>query len=335
MIQAQVVEEQWELVEAFEIARGVITALPVIVVTLTDGTGRTGRAEAAGVDYDGETPSMLRAQIEQVAWAVSAAAPHGVVTAATFSTLQELLPMGGARNALDCALWDLRARQSGIPAWKTAGLPLLRPLTTVFTLGLGTEADTRRKARDARHYPLLKLKCDAERHVDVVRWVREEHPHARIAVDANQSWSRELLERLLPALVDLGVEMVEQPVRRHEDAQLDGLRSPLPLAADESCTDRSSVAALAARYQFVNIKLDKCGGLTEAMAMSDAAEARGLKLMVGNMCGTSLGMAPAFLVGQRCSYVDLDGPLLQKLDREHPMVCVDGEMQPPDPLLWG
>jgi len=335
MLDAQVTIEQWELTEPFEIARGVITALPVVVVSLTDENGRTGWAEAAGVDYDGETPAMLQAHIAQAMPALAAAATHGVISAETIATLQQMLPAGGARNALDCALWDLRAKQSGVPAWQSAGLPELRPLTTVFTLGLGTEADTRRKARDARHFPLLKLKCDGDRHVDVVRWVREEHPTARIAVDANQSWTRDLLERVLPQLAALGVEMVEQPVRRYEDEQLRGLRSPLPLAADESCTDRSSLIALAEFYQFINIKLDKCGGLTEAIAMGDEAVARGLQLMVGNMCGTSLGMAPAFLVGQRCGYVDLDGPLLQTRDRAFAMACVDGVMQPPSPSLWG
>ncbi|MEQ1690556.1 MAG: dipeptide epimerase [Gemmatimonas sp.] len=335
MITGQVAVERWDLIEPFEIARGVISELPVVVVTLRDAAGNVGHAEAAGVDYDGETPAMLKSQIESVLPALRANAPLDVVSTDTLAALQLLLPPGGARNGLDCALWDLRAKQSGIPAWQAASLPPLRPLTTVYTLGLGSEADTRRKARAARHYPLLKLKCDGERHVDVVRWVREEHPHARIAVDANQSWSRELLERVLPELVALGVEMVEQPVRRHEDAQLRGLRSPLPLAADESCADRSSLATLSEFYQFINIKLDKCGGLTEAMVMADEALSRGLKLMVGNMCGTSLGMAPAFLVGQRCGYVDLDGPLLQKLDRESAMVCVDGVIQPPEPALWG
>ena len=335
MITGHFAIEQWALIEPFEISRGVITALPMTVVTLSDGAGHVGRAEAAGVDYDGETPAMLVRQIESVLPAVCDAAPAGVVSANVLDEIQALLPPGGARNALDCALWDLRAKQTGTPAWQLAGLLALHPLTTVFTLGLGSESDTRRKARQARHYPLLKLKCDAERHIDVVRWVREEHPLARIAVDANQSWSRDLLERLLPTLVKLGVEMVEQPVRRHEDAQLDGLRSPLPLAADESCTDRSSLSALAGRYQYINIKLDKCGGLTEALAMGNEAIARGMQLMVGNMCGTSLGMAPAFLVGQRCGYVDLDGPLLQTLDREHAMQCENGVMQPPSPALWG
>jgi len=335
MIAGAVAIEQWDLIEPFEIARGVMTAIPLVTLTLTDSAGNVGRAEAAGVDYDGETPHMLQAQIESVLPLVIAAAPGDVVNDATLQAVQELLPAGGARNAIDCALWDLRAKQSGVPAWQYAALPPLRPLTTVFTLGLGTESDTRRKARAARHYPLLKLKCDAERHVDVVRWVREEHPTARIAVDANQSWTRDLLERVLPPLAALGVEMVEQPVKRFEDAQLDGLRAALPLAADESCVDRESLTELFGRYQFINIKLDKCGGLTEALSMSNEALANGLQLMVGNMCGTSLGMAPGFLVGQRCDYVDLDGPLLQSRDRDHAIVFTDGVMQPPSPALWG
>lgn len=335
MITSAVDIERWDLVEPFEIARGVMIAVPLVVLTLTDSAGNIGRAEAAGVDYDGETPEMLRAQIESVLPLVVAAAPRGDVNDATLQAAQELLPAGGARNAIDCALWDLRAKQSGIPAWQQAGLPAMRPLTTVFTLGLGSEADTRRKARAARHFPLLKLKCDADRHVDVVRWVREEHPTARIAVDANQSWNRELLERLLPTLVLLGVEMVEQPVRRFEDAALDGLNSPVPLAADESCVDRDSLRALYGRYQYINIKLDKCGGLSEALAMSAEALAHGVQLMVGNMCGSSLGMAPGFLIGQRCAYVDLDGPLLQLQDRDHAIMCNGGIMHPPSPALWG
>ena len=335
MITSAVAIEQWDLIEPFEIARGVITASSLVTLTLTDSAGHVGRAEAAGVDYDGETPHMLQAQIEAVLPLVIAAAPGAIVNDATLQAVQELLPAGGARNAIDCALWDLRAKQSGTPAWRYAALPPLRPLTTVFTLGLGTESDTRRKARAARHYPLIKIKCDADRHVDVVRWVREEHPTARIAVDANQAWSRDLLERVLPPLAALGVEMVEQPVPRFEDAQLDGLHAALPLAADESCVDRESLADLFGRYQYINIKLDKCGGLTEALKMSNEALAHGLQLMVGNMCGTSLGMAPGFLVGQRCGYVDLDGPLLQARDRDHAFVFTDGVMQPPSPALWG
>lgn len=327
MISCQTSIEHWEMLEPFEIAREVITGQPVLLLSLSDGQGHSGRAEAAGVDYDGETPQSLAAQIASVAPRL-----HNGLTGAQ---LLDLLPAGGARNALDCALWDLRAKQSGVPAWQAAGLPALQPVTTAFTLGLGDEASTRRKAREARHYPLLKLKVDAQRHLDIVHMVREEHPQARLVVDANQAWSLALLKDLLPELARAGVELVEQPLTRGRDAELDGLRSPIPLAADESCTDRRSLAGLVGRYQFINIKLDKCGGLTEALALADEATRLGFGLMVGNMCGTSLAMAPAFLLAQRCRYVDLDGPLLQKLDRATPLVYQQGVIQPPSAALWG
>jgi len=319
--------ERWELVEPFVTARDASTHVPVLVVRLTGPGGHRGWAEAAGVDYDGETPASMAAQIEAVRGAL-----HDRLAG---TELLDLLPAGGARNAIDCALWDLRAKEAGSPAWKLAGLPALQPVTTAFTIGLGDEPEVRRKARQAREYPLLKLKVDAERHVGLVRSVREAHPAARVIVDANQSWTRALLEQLLPQLHELGVELVEQPVRRGDDAALDGLRSPIPVAADESCTDRHSLAGLAGRYQCVNIKLDKCGGLTEALAMCAEARRLGLGLMVGNMCGTSLAMAPAFLVAQACAVTDLDGPLLQRLDRRHPIRFERGVMHAPDPALWG
>jgi L-Ala-D/L-Glu epimerase len=253
----------------------------------------------------------------------------------TGQELLELLPAGGARNAIDCALWDLRAKEAGRTVWQLAGQPEPQPVTTAFTIGLGDAPEVQRKARQARDYPLLKLKVDAERHVDLVRVVREAHPVARLIVDANQSWTRALLEQLLPELHSQGVELVEQPVRRGEDATLDGLVSPVPLAADESCTDRSSLAALAGRYQCVNIKLDKCGGLTEALAMCAEARRLGLGLMVGNMCGTSLAMAPGFLLAQQCIVADLDGPLLQRLDRSDPIRFDRGLMHAPSAALWG
>jgi L-alanine-DL-glutamate epimerase-like enolase superfamily enzyme len=327
MISCQTSIEHWEMLEPFEIAREVITNQAVLLLSLSDGQGHSGRAEAAGVDYDGETPGSMAAQLASVA-------PH-LHDHLTATEIRSLLPAGGARNALDSALWDLRAKQTGVPVWKAAGLPPLKPVTTAFTLGLGDEASTRRKAREARHYPLLKLKVDAQRHLDVVRWVREEHPKARIVVDANQAWSLALLKDLLPELARAGVELVEQPLARGRDAELDGLVSPIPLAADESCTDRNSLAGLLGRYQFINIKLDKCGGLTEGLALADEATRLGLGLMVGNMCGTSLAMAPAFLLAQRCRYVDLDGPLLQKLDRATPMAYHQGVIQPPQAALWG
>jgi L-alanine-DL-glutamate epimerase-like enolase superfamily enzyme len=327
MIEVATEVERWELIEPFVTARDANTHVPVLVVRLTGPGGHRGWAEAAGVDYDGETPATMAAQIDAVRDAL-----HDRLTG---PELLDLLPAGGARNAIDCALWDLRAKETGRPAWRLAGLHALHPVTTAFTIGLGDEPEVRRKARQTLDYPLLKLKVDAERHVDLVRIVREEHPAARVIVDANQSWTRALLERLLPELHGLGVELVEQPVRRGEDPALDGLRSPIPVAADESCTDHRSLAGLAGRYQAINIKLDKCGGLTEALAMCAEARRLGLGLMVGNMCGTSLAMAPAFLVAQACIVTDLDGPLLQRLDRPHPIRFERGVMHAPDPALWG
>jgi len=327
MISGHTTLERWAMREPFEISREVITDQAVVMLCLNDGRGHCGYAEAAGVDYAGETQQGICDQIEGVMGRM-----HDDITGLE---LLDLLPAGGARNALDCALWDLRAKQSGVPAWQAAGLACLKPVITDFTLGLGDEATTRRKAREARQYPLLKLKVDARRHLDVVHMVRQEHPDARLVIDANQSWSLALLKELLPELKALGVELVEQPLPRGADRELDTLQSPIPLAADESCTDRSSLADLAGRYQYINIKLDKCGGLTEALAMAALAAQQGFGLMVGNMCGSSLAMAPAFLLAQQCRYVDLDGPLLQQRDRAAPMVYANGLVQPPSAALWG
>lgn len=319
--------ERWQLIEPFTTARDSITDIPVIVATLTGPGGQRGWGEAAGVDYDGETPQSMVAQLAAIRGAL-----HDAITPAELSGL---LPKGGARNALDCALWDLRAKLSGVPAWQTAGLVPPVAVTTAYTIGLAADDDVRRKARDARQYALLKIKVDAGRHVDLVRIVREEHPTARLIVDANQSWSRALLEQLAPQMRAQRVELIEQPLPRGADAELDGLELPIPLAADESCSDRASLQDLVGRYQYINIKLDKCGGLTEALAMGVEARRLGLRTMVGNMCGTSLAMAPAFLVAQSCEFVDLDGPLLQRLDREPPIHYDAGTMQVPERALWG
>lgn len=320
-------EERWSLIEPFEIAGQVLVDLPVLHVELADTKGHVGQAEAAGVDYDGETPASIRGQIESIA--------NRLRETTKPEDLAAWLPRGGARNALDCALWDLHAKRSGVPAWRAAELQPLRPLLTACTIGLGALNEVRRRARALADAPLIKVKVDGERHRDWVHAVREELPQARLMVDANQSWSRPLLERLLPDMQALGVEAIEQPVQRGQDATLDGLGSPIPLIADESCTDRESLPVLRGRYQGVNIKLDKTGGLSEAMALARQARAEGLEVMVGNMCGTSLGMAPAFLVAQGARWVDLDGPLFQHHDRAHPMVYGRGTVQPPSVELWG
>ena len=326
-LQLRVSEERWPLKEPFEIAGQVMVDLPLLWVELTDDHGLVGHGEAAGVDYDGETPSSMRAQVEAVS-------VH-LTTDTSAPDLEALLPRGGARNALDCALWDLRAKRSGVPAWVSAGLQPMRALTTACTIGLGSIVDVRRRARALSSVPLIKIKVDSQRHVELIGAVREEAPQARLMIDANQSWTRELFEGLLPELITLGIECIEQPVRRGQDAALDGLHSPIPIVADESCTDRSSLPALLNRYQGVNIKLDKCGGLTEALALARQAQALGFDLMVGNMCGTSLGMAPAFLVAQLARWIDLDGPLLQTGDRCDGLRYVDGTVEPPTPALWG
>jgi L-Ala-D/L-Glu epimerase len=318
---------QWELREPLATARDCVTHVPVLTVELKGRGGALGRAEAAGVDYDGETPASMAAQL-------ASAEPH-LHDSVTGEELLEMLPAGGARNALDCALWDLRAKETGVRAFAACGLTNLQPVTTVLTIGLCSEADTRRRARAARGYPVLKVKLDAERHLDVVRIVREELPAVRLLVDANQAWSRAQLERLLPQLQSLRVELIEQPVARGDDASLDGLTAAIPLAADESCKDRSSLTAVVGRYQYVNIKLDKCGGLTEGLALAAEARRRGLGLMVGNMCGSSLAMAPAFLIAQQCAYVDLDGPLLQRLDSTPAIRFENGLMHQPPTQLWG
>jgi len=326
-LQLHITEEHWSLEEPFEIAGQIMVDLPLLVVELTDSNGLVGRGEAAGVDYDGETLASMRVQIESVAERLN--------TATTQTDLAALLPRGGARNALDCALWDLQAKRSGVPAWVSAGLQPMRPQLTACTIGLGSIADMRRRARTLSSVPLIKIKVDGTRHLDWISVVREEAPQARLVIDANQSWTRELIESLLPELLTLGIEFIEQPVRRGQDDTLDGLRSPIHIVADESCTDRSSLPALANRYQGINIKLDKAGGLTEALALAREARALGFDVMVGNMCGTSLGMAPAFLVAQLARWVDLDGPLLQREDRPDAMRYANGTVQPPAASLWG
>jgi L-alanine-DL-glutamate epimerase-like enolase superfamily enzyme len=326
-LRVRVTEESWALPEPFEIAGQVIVDLPLLLLEVTDRNGFAGRGEAAGIDYDGETPRSMRSQVE------------GILPRLTETTtpddLQAWLPRGGARNALDCALWDLRAKRSGVPAWRAAGLEPMRPLLTACTVGLGSIDDTRRRARRLATAPLIKIKVDGVRHVDWIRVVREEAPKARLGVDANQSWTATLTRKLLPELRELGVEFIEQPLPRGRDGELEDLDSPIPFVADESCTDRRSLPALVYRYQGVNIKLDKTGGLTEALALAREARAMGFDIMVGNMCGTSLGMAPAFLVAQMARWVDLDGPLFQKEDRRFALPYSDGIVQPPAPELWG
>ena len=318
--------ETWPLAEPFRITGQTYREIEVVVVTLRDA-GLEGRGEAAGVDYLGETPASIAAQIAAVREQVEAGIDR--------AELQRLLPAGGARNALDCALWELDARRAGRPVWQLAGLEAPRPLLTTYTLGAEAPDAVARRAAAFGDARALKLKLtgdglDAER----VRAVRAVRPDVWLGVDANQGFSRATLERLMPVLEEAGVALIEQPLAVGSDTELAGFGSPISLAADESVQGLESIGAVAGRFDVVNIKLDKCGGLTEALAMAQAARDLGLQVMVGNMLGTSLAMAPAFLVGQLCDVVDLDGPILLRDDRAPGAVYRDGTIWCPGET-WG
>jgi L-Ala-D/L-Glu epimerase len=319
--------ESWDYKVPFRVSRGAEAALDVIVVTLADNDGHVGRGEAAGVDYDGETVALLRAQIE----AVRASIEAGI----DFADLAALLPPGGARNAVDCALWDLTAKQRRRSIWTLTGLAAPRRLTTCITLGIDTDEAVAAGARRYADWPLIKVKVDGGRHLDALRLVRAACPAAGIIVDPNQAWDCGLLNRLAPELQALGVVLIEQPVPRGEDATLRGYRGAVPLAADESVADRAGLHTVKDLYQVVNVKLDKTGGLTEALALARDARALGCRVMVGCMAGTSLAMAPGMVVGQLAEFVDLDGPLLHARDREHGIEYDRGLMQLPSNILWG
>jgi L-alanine-DL-glutamate epimerase-like enolase superfamily enzyme len=321
-----IAKETWPYKRPFRVSRGAEAALEVIVVTLTDAGGLAGRGEAAGVDYEGETAATLAAQLEALRGPIEGGLDRGALAAQ--------LPAGGARNALDCALWDLEAKRRGLRAWQLAGIEA-RALTTCVTLGIDSDQAIIAGARAFRDWPVLKVKVDALRHLEVLRLVRTAAPAPLLIVDPNQSWSCALLNELAPELDALGVVLVEQPVPRGEDQSLRGYRGQIRLAADESLTDRRSLEALEGIYHVVNIKLDKSGGLTEALALAHEARGRGFAVMVGCMAGTSLAMAPGMVVGQLAEFIDLDGPLLHSDDRPAAIVYERGTMQLPVAALWG
>jgi L-alanine-DL-glutamate epimerase-like enolase superfamily enzyme len=319
--------ERWPYRTPFRISRGVEEALDVLVVTLQDERGHLGRGEAAGVDYAGETIDTMRQQLAAVGPALDA----GV----TRAQLQCLLPPGGARNAVDCALWDLEAKTTGVSVWSRLGFESPRPVATCLTLGIDTIEAMGRAARAVRGMPVLKVKVNAQQHIEAVRSVHEACPDASILVDPNQAWSIELLNELAPELLSLGVVLIEQPLSTGAEADLGDYRGPIPLAADESCADLASLGSLSRAYRYVNIKLDKTGGLTEALAVAGAARASGYQIMVGCMAGTSLAMAPGMVVAQRATIIDLDGPLLHARDRTPGIEYRNGVMQVPPRELWG
>jgi L-Ala-D/L-Glu epimerase len=319
--------ERLQFSAPFRIAGFVFEHQDAVVVTLDDGV-HLGRGEACGVFYLAEGVEQMLAAIE--------ARRREIESGIDRRALQRLLPPGGARNALDCALWELDSRHAGKPVWQLAGLERPKPLVTTFTLGADTPAVMAEGARRYAEARALKLKLTGELELDMARVqaVRTVRPDVWLAVDANQGYRRDQLGALAGRLTEFRVELIEQPLARGHDAELEGFDSPIPLAADESVQGLAEVAALAGRFDVVNIKLDKCGGLTEGLAMAREAQRLGLKVMVGNMMGSSLAMAPAFLVGQLCDVVDLDGPTFLAADRQPSVTYRDGRIWCEE-AVWG
>lgn len=318
----RVEEECFALAEVFTIARGSRTHADVLTVTV-ERDGVRGWGECVPYARYGETLASVRAQIEGVAEGISRA------------EVQAALPAGAARNAVDCALWDWEAKRAGRRVWDMAGLAAPGPEVTAFTLSLDTPAKMEAAARRHAHRPLLKIKLGTPEDMPRLEAVRRGAPDTRIIIDANEGWSAEVYADLAPHLLRLGVAMVEQPLPAGEDGMLAEIARPLPVCADESCHDRASLPDLAGKYDMVNIKLDKTGGLTEALALREAARAAGYRVMVGCMVGTSLAMAPAVLVAQGAGVVDLDGPLLLAEDRAHALHYDAAGVHPPAAELWG
>src|SRR5277367_5600783 len=309
--------EKLRLAAPFRISGFVFEEVDAVVATLDDGSHR-GRGEASGVYYLGDNAHSMVAQIDAVRGAIEAGIDR--------PALQRLLPPGGARNAVDCALWELDAQRLGVAVWELAGLRAPQPLVTTFTLGADTPAAMAAGARRYAQARSLKLKLTGDLDLDIARVyaVRAARPEAWIGVDANQGYAVEELDSLVAALVAAKVSLLEQPLKRGREADLEGYKSRIPIAADESALSLVDLDGLVGRFDMVNIKLDKCGGLTEGLAMAREARRLGLRVMVGNMVGTSLAMAPAFVLGQLCDLVDLDGPIFLAQDRRPSMIYANG-----------
>jgi L-alanine-DL-glutamate epimerase-like enolase superfamily enzyme len=318
--------ERWPIAGSFAISRGSKTEAVVVVAELGDGKAR-GRGECVPYARYGET-------VEGVAAAIEVLRPR-LDSGLDRAGLQTALPPGAARNALDCAFWDLEAKTSGRSAVDLAGLPPLAPLTTAYTISIGTPEEMARAAAREAHRPLLKVKLGRDGDPARIAAVRAAAPRATLIVDANEGWDERDLEANLAACAAAGVTLVEQPLPDGRDGALARIARPIAVCADESAHARDSLAALVGRYDAVNVKLDKAGGLTEALAMAAEAERLGLKLMVGCMVATSLSMAPALLVAQRAEIVDLDGPLLLAKDRPGALHYAGSRVDPPSPALWG
>ena len=324
-MQIEAREEIWPLKEVFRISRGSRAEARVVVVTVSDDE-QIGCGECVPIRrYDQSTASVL-AQIESVKSEKSV----------NRQQLRKLLPAGAARNALDCALWDLEAKRSGKRAWELANVSMAAEVETSFTISLDTPAKMGLAAKAVAKLPLLKVKLGGD-DIDLARVknVRQNAPNARLLIDANESWSLDHYREIVPALKELGVELIEQPFPVDADSVLETLDHPVPVCADESCHTSTDLPRLRNRYEMINVKLDKTGGLTEALHLCERARESGFKLLIGCMVGTSLGMAPVRVLASNADFVDLDGPLLLARDREHGLSYRDGKIGIPSRELWG
>ncbi|MSO54060.1 MAG: dipeptide epimerase [Rhodospirillales bacterium] len=318
--------ETWPLREPFAISRGVKTAAEVVVAEIADGAV-VGRGEGVPYPRYGETVAGVGDEVRSQ----EAAIAQGLDRV----DLAQAMPAGAARNALDCALWDLEAKRAGKPVWMLAGLPRPTSVPTFDTIGLDTPEAMAAMATRKSAWPLLKIKLGRDQILDRVRAVKSAAPRARLIVDPNEAWTIDDLKTIAPDLARLGVEMIEQPVSAKDDAGLAGYASPVALCADEACHTVDDVARLKGRYSVVNIKLDKTGGLTGALDLAVVAKAAGFRLMVGCMVSTSLSIAPALLVAGDAAFVDLDGPRWLTKDREAGLRFADGAVAPAEAALWG
>jgi L-alanine-DL-glutamate epimerase-like enolase superfamily enzyme len=318
--------ERWPIAGAFTISRGAKTEAVVVVAEISRD-GLTGRGECVPYARYGETPEATLAAIQSFNARLHAGADR--------QALQAALPAGAGRNALDCALLDLEAKTRSQRAWDLLGFPAPRPATTAYTISLGTPDAMAAATEKAAGRPLLKIKLGGDGDGDRIAAVRREAPESELIVDANEAWTPDNLEQNLAECAEVGVTLVEQPLPAGRDQALARIRRPMAVCADESVHDRASLEGLRERYDAINIKLDKTGGLTEALAMAEAAQALGFEIMVGCMVATSLAMAPAMLLAQRARYVDLDGPLLLAKDRDDGLRYDGSTVYPPDAALWG
>ena len=318
--------ERWPIAGSFTISRGAKTEAVTVVVEVSHG-GHTGRGECVPYPRYGETPEATLAALQAMREPLSKGLDR--------TALQAAIPAGAARNALDCALLDLEAKSLSQRVWAILGRPAPRPCTTAFTISLGTPEAMAAATARAAHRPLLKIKLGGEGDTERIAAVRRAAPESELIVDANEAWRSDNLERNLNACAELGVTLVEQPLPAAMDDALARIKRPIAVCADESVHERGSLKGLRERYDAVNIKLDKAGGLTEALAMADAAHALGFEIMIGCMVATSLAMAPAMLLAPQARFVDLDGPLLLAKDRDGGLRYEGSLVYPPEAALWG